>query len=105
MIIAQKHCQSRPRSRFQAPARNSLKMALPLSRSLPALLKQYWYTKRGERVRVRGHAPFYATLGLNNTSSIETRGVLLRTAALLSRNDAVAKGKLLDSESGSGRQA
>jgi len=30
---------------------------------LPALLKQYWYIKRGERVRVRGHAPFYATLG------------------------------------------
>src|SRR5438552_7264078 len=32
--------------------------------SLPALLKQYWYIKRGERVRVRGHAQFYATLGL-----------------------------------------
>src|SRR6059036_768853 len=31
---------------------------------LPALLKQYWYIKRGERVRVRGHPPFYATLGL-----------------------------------------
>src|SRR5438045_7313772 len=30
----------------------------------PALLKQKWYIKRGERVRVRGHAPFYATLGL-----------------------------------------
>src|SRR5438874_1809929 len=29
----------------------------------PALLKQCWYIKRGERVRVRGHAPFYATLG------------------------------------------
>src|SRR5205823_7784946 len=50
-------------SRFQAPAQNSLKMTLPLSRSLPALLKQYCYIKRGERVRVRGHAPFYATLG------------------------------------------
>src|SRR5213595_3761327 len=50
-------------SRFQAPARNSLKIALPLSRSLPAPLKQYWYIKRGERVGVRGHAPFYATLG------------------------------------------
>ena len=31
---------------------------------LPALLKQYWYPKRGERVRVRGHAPFYGTLRL-----------------------------------------
>src|SRR6266700_3567766 len=51
-------------SRFRAPARNSLKRALPLSRSLPALLQQYWYIKRGERVRVRGHAQFYATLGL-----------------------------------------
>src|SRR6266496_5699023 len=50
-------------SRFHAPAQNSLKMTLPLSRSLPALLNQYWYIKRGERVRVRGHAPFYATLG------------------------------------------
>src|SRR5947207_6110760 len=36
----------------------------PLPFPLPALLKQYWYIKRGERVRVRGHAPFYATLGL-----------------------------------------
>src|SRR5436190_20328227 len=35
----------------------------PLPFPLPALLKQYWYIKRGERVRVRGHAPFYATLG------------------------------------------
>src|SRR5438477_11150441 len=32
------------------------------SRSLPALLKQYCYIKRGERIRVRGLAPFYATL-------------------------------------------
>src|SRR6266550_3450617 len=31
------------------PAQNSLKRALPLSRSLPALLKQYGYIKRGER--------------------------------------------------------
>src|SRR5438874_11410017 len=37
----------------------------PLPFPLPALLKQYWYIKRGERVRVRGHAPFYATLGLS----------------------------------------
>src|SRR5213593_1422797 len=36
----------------------------PLPFPLPALLKQHWYIKRGERVRVRGHAPFYATLGL-----------------------------------------
>src|SRR6266566_4122183 len=40
--------------------RNSI---APLPFPLPALLKQYWYIKRGERVRVRGHAPFYATLG------------------------------------------
>src|SRR6185503_318415 len=31
---------------------------------LPSLLQPYWYIKRGERVRVRGHAQFYATLGL-----------------------------------------
>src|SRR6266516_1069498 len=36
----------------------------PLPFPLPALLKQAWYIKRGERVRVRGHAQFYATLGL-----------------------------------------
>src|SRR6266853_4550465 len=36
----------------------------PLPFPLPALLQQYWYIKRGERVRVRGHAQFYATLGL-----------------------------------------
>src|SRR5437667_11781213 len=47
----------------------------PLPFPLPALLKQYWYIQRGERVTrlpqrlrrrqgVRGHAPFYATLGL-----------------------------------------
>ena len=35
----------------------------PLPFPLPALLKLEWYIKRGERVRVRGHAPFYATLG------------------------------------------
>src|SRR5438876_11645795 len=35
----------------------------PLPFPLPALLKQYWCIKRGERVRVRGHAPIYATLG------------------------------------------
>src|SRR5207245_11292434 len=35
----------------------------PLPFPLPALLKQYWCIKREERVRVRGHAPFYATLG------------------------------------------
>src|SRR5213075_1071516 len=35
----------------------------PLPFPLPALLKQSWYIKRGERVRVRGHAPFCATLG------------------------------------------
>src|SRR5947208_3932227 len=38
-----------------------IKMALPLSRSLsPRRLRQCWYIKRGERVRVRGHTPFYA---------------------------------------------
>src|SRR2546426_10210956 len=35
----------------------------PLPFPLPALLKQFRYIKRGERVRVRGHSPFYATLG------------------------------------------
>src|SRR6266568_7730043 len=35
----------------------------PLPFPLPALLKRCPYIKRGERVRVRGHAPFYATLG------------------------------------------
>src|SRR5437879_2149379 len=35
----------------------------PLPCPLPALLKQHWYIKRGERVRVRGRAQFYATLG------------------------------------------
>src|SRR6266571_8950224 len=38
----------------------------PLPFPLPALLKQHWYIKRGERVRVRRHAPFYATLGYSN---------------------------------------
>src|SRR6266550_5437655 len=57
---------------ISAPAQNSLKMALPLSRSLPALLKQYWYIKRGERVRVRGHAPFYATLGFTCIASLRS---------------------------------
>src|SRR5436189_3780702 len=48
----------------------------PLPFPLPALLKQYWYIKRGERVTclprrlrrrqgVRGHALFYATLRLS----------------------------------------
>src|SRR5438093_1946378 len=41
----------------------------PLPFPLPALLKQCPYIKRGERVRVRGHAPFYATLGLSPTST------------------------------------
>src|SRR5438477_9995043 len=44
----------------------------PLPFPLPALLKQYWYIKRGERVRVRGHAPFYATLGLTRRSFIKS---------------------------------
>src|SRR6266508_1896254 len=34
----------------------------PFPFPLPALLKQYRYIKRGERVRVRGHAPRYATV-------------------------------------------
>src|SRR6266516_5856815 len=34
----------------------------PLPFPLPAPLLQYWYIKRGERVR--GHAQFYATLEL-----------------------------------------
>src|SRR5437667_4330257 len=36
----------------------------PLPFPLPTLLKPYWYIKRGDRVRVRGHAQFYAMLGL-----------------------------------------
>ena len=36
----------------------------PLPFPLPALLNQYWYIRRGERVRVRRHAAFYATIGL-----------------------------------------
>src|SRR6266550_4549498 len=43
----------------------------PLPFPLPALLKQYCYIKRGERVRVRGHAQFYATLGLKQLSESE----------------------------------
>src|SRR6266567_8955706 len=35
----------------------------PLPFPLPALLQPYGYIKRGERVRVRGHAQFYAMLG------------------------------------------
>src|SRR6266700_3859679 len=34
----------------------------PLPFPLPALLQPYWHIKRGERVRVRGHAQFYAML-------------------------------------------
>src|SRR6266568_9055392 len=44
----------------------------PLPFPLPALLKQYWYIKRGERVRVRGPAQFYATLGFISLSSKRT---------------------------------
>src|SRR5436309_12333658 len=54
--------------------RNSPNSMAVLPFPLPALLKQYWYIKRGERVTclprrlrrrqgVRGHAPFYETLG------------------------------------------
>src|SRR5213593_3241200 len=43
--------------------RNSLNSMAVLPVPLPALLKQYWQIKRGERVRVRGHAQFYTTLG------------------------------------------
>src|SRR5439155_1444595 len=42
----------------------------PLPFPLPALLKQSWYIKRGERVRVRGYAPFYATLGCTKLSAL-----------------------------------
>src|SRR2546423_12062507 len=45
----------------------------PLPFPLPALLKQYWYIKRGERVRVRGHAPFYATLGYTCPERVKRR--------------------------------
>src|SRR6266540_3073461 len=46
--------------------RNSLNSMAVLPFPLPALLQQYWYIQRGERVRVRGHVPFYATLGLSS---------------------------------------
>src|SRR5206468_11159085 len=54
----------------------------PLPFPLPALLKQYWYIKRGERVRVRGHAQFYATLGSIRDAEIldQVRHVLRRQA-------------------------
>src|SRR5438093_12047925 len=58
----------------------------PLPFPLPALPKQYWYIKRGERVRVRGHAQFYATLG-----SRLGWGRLVRTAR---PQDLVGKRKL-----------
>src|SRR5881392_1663974 len=59
----------------------------PLPFPLPALLKQYWYIKRGERVGVRGHAPFYATLGFTHEmrwrcSDARRREKLRRTGAL-----------------------
>ncbi len=41
----------------------------PLPFPLPATLKQYWRIKRGERLRVRGHAPFYATFGFSQRAS------------------------------------
>src|SRR5882724_10086654 len=46
----------------------------PLPFPLPALLKHYWYIKRGERVRVRGHAPVYATLGYSFSSNPREKG-------------------------------
>src|SRR5204863_10151410 len=54
----------------------------PLPFPLPAPLKQYWFIKRGERVRVRGHAPFYATLGF--------RQICPWSASCLSRTDVIA---------------
>src|SRR5213083_2694575 len=62
----------------------------PLPFPLPALLKQYWYIKRGERVTclprplrrrqgVRGHAPFYATLG--ERESLSPPGLFLAVLA------------------------
>src|ERR1043166_10047285 len=47
----------------------------PLPFPLPALLKQYGYIKRGERVRVRGHAQFCATFGLSHLA-LPREGVL-----------------------------
>src|SRR5213075_1214085 len=48
----------------------------PLPFPLPALLKQYWYIKRGERVRVRGHARFDATLGSTRHTSAVSCSIL-----------------------------
>src|SRR5437867_10402504 len=55
---------------------------VPLPFPLPALIKQYWYIKRGERVRVRGHAQFHGTLGSVRHAEIldQVRHVLLRQA-------------------------
>jgi hypothetical protein len=48
---------------FPLPDELSFAVTLaPLPFPLPALLKLWWYIKRGERVRLRGHVPFYATL-------------------------------------------
>src|SRR2546425_4311437 len=58
----------------------------PLPFPLPALLKQYWYIKRGERGRMRGHAPFYATLGYSQSGNgrilepLPDRGCVRRTS-------------------------
>src|SRR5438045_3839808 len=53
---------------FSCSRANLIKNGIaPLPFPLPALLKQSWYKKRGERVRVRGLAPFYATLGLTRS--------------------------------------
>src|SRR6266700_1826444 len=62
---------------------------------LPALLQPYWYRKRGERVRVRGHAQFYATLGLSGQGRSPTgRIYLLFQSVLRSRGTRISRFRL-----------
>src|SRR6266511_2114789 len=42
----------------------------PLPFPLPALLKQYGYINAGRGSEMRGHAPFYATLGFRKHASV-----------------------------------
>src|SRR5258708_27356443 len=59
----------------------------PLPFPLPALLKQYWRIKRGERVRGRGQAPFYATL--ESTQRKQRRRRILSCAPAFERESAL----------------
>src|SRR5437764_2235179 len=59
----------------------------PLPFPLPALLKQYWYIKRGEG-QGEGHAPFYATLGSTRSQSLPLcLKIVVVSVASFKRND------------------